>query len=216
MRKLYNEFFRIPKNGKICDRIIVTRITMLVLVVSLCLAAMSFSAYSYFSHNISSVSNIIKSANFVTNVAVEITTQNEKNSENSEVSLITGDNKNFVIRNLEPGKWYNLTISKSDRNTAETGFIVVSAEGCPITYHTQQLGVDINAAGKYTSVITFKLMITDPTDVILKSHWGTSSCYCDYKIDNIDDEGYITLNEEVKMLINGKDINKQDSDANQS
>lgn len=203
MRKLYNEFFYIPKHGKVREKVMLTRIAMTVTIVIMCLAAMSITAYAYFSYNITSGSNIIKAATFETQVQVQITDNNGKAVDNSQITPITSDHKNFVVRGLEVGKWYKFTIVKSERNTAQTGFIVVSAEGCPITYHTQQLGVDKSVPGEYTSEITFKLMITDATEVTLKSHWGTSSFYSDYKIDSVDDERYIILNEAITMFVNG-------------
>ena len=170
MRKLYNEFFYIPKHGKVREKVMLTRIAMTVTIVIMCLAAMSITAYAYFSYNITSGSNTIKAASFYTDVTVQITDADGKAVDNSQITPITSDHKNFVVRGLEVGKWYKFTIVKSERNTAETGFIVVSSEGCPITYHTQQLGVDKSVPGEYTSEITFKLMITDATEVTLKSH----------------------------------------------
>ena len=212
MRKLFNEFFYIPKHGKIREKVMLARVAMTIVIMVVCLAAMSITAYAYFSHNVTSRSNIIKAATFETQVQVQITDNNGKAVDNSQITPITSDNKNFVVRGLEVGKWYKFTITKSARNTAQTGFIIVSADDCPVTYHTQQLGVDKNAPGEYTEEIAFKLMITEATDVILESHWGTSSFYSDYKIDSVDDERYITLNEEIKMIVNGNDISEDDDD----
>ncbi len=212
MRKLSKEFFFIPKHGKICEKVMLMRVVMTVAITIFCLAAMGITAYAYFSYNVTSGSNIIKAANFETKVQVQITDADGKAVDNSQITPITSNYKNFIIKGLEVGKWYKFTITKSVRNTAQTGFIIVSAEGCPVTYHTQQLGVDKNAPGEYTEEITFKLMITEATDVILESHWGTSSCYSKYKIESVDDERYITLNEEIKMIVNGKDISEGEGD----
>lgn len=203
MRKLYNEFFYIPKYGKIREKVMLARVAMTVVIMVVCLAAMSITAYAYFSHNVTSGSNTIKAASFYTDVTVQITDADGNAVENSNITPITSDNKKFRIEGLEVGKWYQFTITKNEaRNTAQTGFIIVSADGCPITYHTQQLGVDKSVPGEYTPAIIFKLMITDATDVILESHWGTSSCYSEYQIGSVDDERYIILNEEIKMIVN--------------
>ena len=207
MRKLYNEFFYIPKHGKIRDKVMLTRIAMTITIMVICLAAMSLTAYAYFLHNVTSGSNTIKAASFYTDVTVQITDANGNAVENSNITPITSDNRKFRIEGLEVGKWYQFTITKNEvRNTAQTGFIIVSAEGCPVTYHTQQLGVDKSVPGEYTPAIIFKLMITDATDVILESHWGTSSCYSEYQIGSVDDERYIILNEEIKMIVNGHTV----------
>ncbi len=213
MRKLFNEFFYIPKHGKIREKVMLTRVVMTITIMVMCLAAMSITAYAYFSYNITSGSSTIKAASFYTDVTVQITAEDGTAVENSNITPITSDNKNFRVEGLEVGKWYKFTITKSARNTAQTGFIIVSADGCPVTYHTQQLGVDKNAPGEYTEEITFKLMITEATDVILESHWGTSSCYSNYKIDSVDDERYIILNEEIKMIVNGNDISESDENS---
>jgi len=203
VRKLYNEFFYIPKYGKIREKVMLARVAMTVVIMVVCLAAMSITAYAYFSHNVTSGSNTIKAASFYTDVTVQITDADGNAVENSNITPITSDNKKFRIEGLEVGKWYQFTITKNEvRNTAQTGFIIVSADGCPITYHTQQLGVDKSVPGEYTPAIIFKLMITDATDVILESHWGTSSCYSEYQIGSVDDERYIILNEEIKMIVN--------------
>ena len=73
MRKFYNEFFYIPKHGKIREKVMLTRIAMTVTIVIMCLAAMSITAYAYFSYNITSASNKIQAANFETNVNIQIT-----------------------------------------------------------------------------------------------------------------------------------------------
>ena len=202
MRKLYNEFFYIPKCGKIRGKVMLARNALTIAIVVMCLAAMSITAYAYFSYNVTSGSNTIKAASFYVDVEVQITGDDETTVEDSNITPIISDNKNFVVSGLEVGKWYKFTVTKSEKSTAQTGFVVVSAEGSPVIYHTQQLGVDKSVSGEYTSAITFKMMITDETDVILVAHWGTSSYYSEYQIDNVDDEQYIILDDEIKMIVN--------------
>ena len=204
MRKLYNEFFYVPKYGKVREKVMLASVVRTITIVLLCLAAISITAYAYFSSSITSSLNTIKTASFYTDVTVRITAQDGTPVENGNITPITSNNKSFRVEGLEVGRWYQFTITKNNiRNTAETGFIIVSAEGCSTTYHTQQLGVDKGVPGEYTPAITFKLMITNPTDVILRSHWGTSSFYSDYELNSVDDERYITLDEEIKMIVNG-------------
>lgn len=202
MRKLYNEFFYIPKCGKIREKVMLARNALTIAIVVMCLAAMSITAYAYFSYNVTSGSNTIKAASFYVDVEVQITGDDETTVEDSNITPIISDNKNFVVSGLEVGKWYKFTVTKSEKSTAQTGFVVVSAEGSPVIYHTQQLGVDKSVSGEYTSAITFKMMITDETDVILVAHWGTSSYYSEYQIDNVDDEQPIILDDEIKMIVN--------------
>jgi len=76
VRKLYNEFFYIPKHGKVREKVMLARMASMIAIVIMCLAAMSITAYAYFSYNITSGSNIIKAANFEANVSITITDSN--------------------------------------------------------------------------------------------------------------------------------------------
>ena len=95
MRELYNEFFYIPKHGKIREKVMLTRIVSTIAIVIMCLAAMSITAYAYFSYNITSGSNTIKAASFYTDVTVQITDADGNAVENSKITPITSDNKKF-------------------------------------------------------------------------------------------------------------------------
>ena len=211
MRTLYNKFFRVYKHEKISDKVMLARITVTVSVIVACLIAMSLTAYAYFSHDIISAHNVIKSANFITNVNVVIT------DENGEApKVITSNYKKFRIENLEPLKEYTVTITPTDRSTATTGFIIVSSEKCSEKYHTQQLGVDELATNQKTEAIMFKLKITDATDVLLEACWGTSSYYADYKQNGDINQLYITNGEEIEMDIINVSFPLEDKNNRQS
>lgn len=217
MRKLFEELFYVPKYGKVREKVMLIHVTMSVAIIVMCLAAMSLSAYAFFSYNVTSGSNMIKAANFETQVDVQITDTAGNAVEDSQITPITSDHKNFRVEGLEVGKWYCVTIRPTDRSTAQTGFIIVTAEGCDVTYHTQQLGVDEGVPGGKTEAVTFRLMVTDATNVFFKAHWGTSSFYPDYRIEGVNEERYITQNEDIKMIIQntneGDDNNTGDQDT---
>lgn len=215
MRKLYNEFFHMPKHGKIREKVMVTRVVMTAVIMVMCLAVMSITAYAYFSYNITSGSNIIKAANFETQVQVQITAEDGTAVENSNIIPITSDHKNFRIEGLEVGKWYTVTIAHTEQSTAKTGFVVVTADKCTETYHTQQLAKDVNAKGGQTPSISFKLMITDTTNVKLLAHWGTSSYYDAYKDKGDREKLYITQGEEIKLIIDGNTEPKVKTETNE-
>ena len=197
MRKLYNEFFYIPKHGKVREKVMLTRIAMTVTIVIMCLAAMSITAYAYFSYNITSGSNIIKSASFYTDVTVQITA--EDGTAGDTITTNTSDHKSHSAE-LSANKTYTITVKKNDRSTAQTGFVIVTAEGCETRYHTQQLGRD-GDGNTYT--ITFKLTPGANTVVTFRSHWGTSSFYSDFKEIGENDERYIIDGEEIKLIVGG-------------
>mgnify|MGYP003302129927 CR=1 FL=1 len=199
MRKLFNEFFYIPQHGKVREKVMMTRLGSTIAIVIMCLAAMSITAYAYFSYNITSGSNIIKAAHFETKVSIQIT---DENGEAVDINPITSNYQTHKVT-LNAGELYTITVTPTENSTATTGFIVVTADGCDKTYHTQQLGIDESVADGKTPSITFKLLITDTTEVKFLAHWGTSSYYDDYKNKGDSEELYITQNEEVKMIVNG-------------
>ena len=197
MRKLYNEFFYIPKHGKVREKVMLTRIAMTVMIVIMCLAAMSITAYAYFSYNITSGSNIIKSASFYTDVTVQVAA--EDGTAVDTITTNTSDHKSHSAE-LSANKTYTITVKHNDRSTAQTGFVIVTAEGCETRYHTQQLGRDGNGN---TYTITFKLTPGANTIVTFRSHWGTSSFYSDFKEIGENDERYIIDGEEIKLIVGG-------------
>lgn len=81
MRKFYRDFFYIPKYGKVQEKVMLTRVTMTVAIVIMCLAAMGFTAYAYFSCDVTSGFNTIQAANFASKI-VQIT---DKNGQTVEV-----------------------------------------------------------------------------------------------------------------------------------
>ncbi len=198
MKKWYREFFYVPKHGKVREKVMLTRVVMTVAVIVMCLAAMGATAYAYFSYNITSGAGVIKAAHFGTKITVQIL---DENNQTVDFTPVTRDYQIHTVRGLEAGKIYTVTITPAENSTAKTGFVVVSAQGCQETYHTQQLGIDVNASGGKTDAISFKLMLTEPTEVTFLAHWGTSSCYPDYQNR---EELYIIQNEQVKLIINGQ------------
>ena len=192
MKKLYNEFFYVPKHGKVRENVMMTRVVVTVVTMLLCLFAMTLTAYAYFSYNVSSGFNVIKSSNF--DVSIQIT-DNE-----SEVAVNKIDNTTHTVH-LEAGKTYSVTIDESKNSTANTGFCIVTAEGCPLVYHTQQLGADESAEGGRTDIIKFELKVDVKTVVKFISHWGTSSYYDEYKEKGDNDSLYITNGEDILMNI---------------
>lgn len=200
MRKLFNEFFYIPQHGKVREKVMLTRLALLITIVIFCLAAMSITAYAYFSYNVTSGSNIIRSATFKTEVQVQITDSNGEAVDT--VKPITSDYKSFKIEGLTVGETYTISVAPiKDEKAAKTGFVIVTADNCPDTYYTQQLGKDEKVEGGKTDKLSFGIMITDSTTVYLRAHWGTSSYYDEFQ--NKAEESYITQNEVIKLVVNG-------------
>ena len=169
MRKIYEEFFHVPKHGKIRENVILSRITLAVFIIVACLAAMSISAYAYFSHNVTSGSNVIKAANFVADISLF--------PKGSTTEITPESNLDGVsFYRLAAGE-YEVTVSKGQENTASTGFCIVLADGKE--YHTQQIGVDVAAPNGTRDSVRFVLKVQSTSVVEIRSHWGTSSHYRD-------------------------------------
>lgn len=190
MRKLYREFFYIPKYGKIREKVMLTRVVSTVAIIVFCLAAMGITAYAYFSYDITSARNKIQAANFETNVNIQITDENGES-----VEVITSNYKSHVAT-LKANTKYFITLKPTQKSTATTGFVIVTAEGCEDRYHTQQLGKD--GSGN-TDTVTFYLVLGADTKVTFLAHWGTSSYY-GY---NSDSDQYIKQGETVQIPVNG-------------
>lgn len=198
MRKLYEEFFYVPKygKGKIREKVMIMHTAMTVIVMLVCLAAMSITAYAYFAYNVTSASNVIQTANFETKVSIQIS------DSNNEPVTMEQLNAKTQVATLHAGKEYSVIIEKA--GTAQTGFCVISAEGCNIEkYHTQQIGKDVKSNTEGKNAITFTLSVTDTTDVTFYSHWGTSTSYADYEDKGKNDDFYIIDGEKVILQING-------------
>ena len=195
MKKLYNEFFYVPKHGKVRENVMMTRLAVTVVTMLLCLFAMTLTAYAYFSYNVSSGFNVIKSSNF--DVSIQIT-----DNDAEVVKVYKIDNTTHTVY-LEADKTYSVTIDESENSTANTGFCIVTAEDCPFVYHTQQLGVDESVEGGRTKKIEFKLQVDVKTVVKFISPWGASSHYDDYREKGDNDSLYITNVEVISMKITG-------------
>lgn len=185
MNKLYNEFFRITKDEKIRDKVILTRLTFSVCVIVICLFAMSISAYAYFSHSFTTAPSVISSANFGINVSIENLDDDTDTVEVRQVSAMTRS------ADLRAGCTYSITI---ERTGTSSGYCTVSAENCEISkYFTEQIG---------DNPITFTVTLTSDATVDFSANWGTSIYYLDYVEDGTNEEFFIINGEIAEFRFN--------------
>lgn len=170
MRELYDEYFCVPEDGKIRDKVMLARTAVTVLIMLLCLFAMSITAYAYFSNDSTAHVSTIKTADYTLGIVI-------RNAETSEAPESTSTSENGFVYDLEPGE-YTVTLNK--HGSASTGFCIIND-----TYHTQQIGV---SGSETIETITFTLTIEEETTVTFKPHWGTSSCY---GYENENSQNYI-------------------------
>lgn len=205
MRKAYNEFFDVPEMGKISEKVIMMRAVFTVAIMVVCLAAMSITAYAYFSYNVTSHFSIIRAANFETDVLVQL---KEEDESFTDLMTITSTHKAHQVTSLEAGKTYKVTIKPTQNNTAENGFVILEAYNTPessgspslasAVYHTQQLGIDVSAPNGKREVISFYLVLDADADVIFYSHWGTSSYY-----GYGNEECYVAQGDTISIAVSG-------------
>ena len=199
MKKLYEEYFKVSEDGKVREKVMITRVVVTVTVMVICLIAMGVSAYAYFSSDILSASNVIKAANYEIDITVQSTI------DNSTQILVEKLDKRTYMATLDPGE-YLVTVTKG--GTAKTGFCVVTAAGClPETYHTQQIGVDVYTGTNES--ISFTVKVSAQTQVEFYAHWGTSSYYAQFIEKGEDGILYIVDQEEVILVKPGaEDLNE--------
>lgn len=182
MRKLYDKFFRVSNHEKISGRVMLTRIAVTATIIMICLISMSYTAYAYFSYNITSDSNVIKSAGFEAELSIE--------GQNGEtVTVITDDDINFTAE-IKANTNYIITLEHNDKSTVQTGFVIITADNCNNKYHTAQIN-------KNGVAVSFELRSDADTVLYFKSHWGTSSYYC------TNGEFYLQNGEKATLHING-------------
>ena len=134
MKTILKELFYVPKHAKVSDKTMLTKVIISVIIIICCLATMSLSAYAFFSYEVTSVSNVIKSAKY--NISITV-----YDSFNEQIEVISDGLFAYKV-SLNANKEYTVKIKAY--GTAQTGFCIVTASGCENIYHTRQLGVTQN------------------------------------------------------------------------
>jgi len=192
VKKLFEAFFAIPEDGKVPEKVMLTRAALSVIVIVVCLAAMGITAYAYFSHSLISGQNTIQAAGFIVNVTIQNTDPNQE-----PVQIEKTDRKGQVAT-LLAGNTYSVTIERT--GNASTGYckIFVAGDDEPV-YHTQQLSADVSTDASKKSAITFTLTVAEMTKISFYANWGTSSYYAAYVEDGENGALYILDGETVAI-----------------
>lgn len=198
MRKLYNEFFYVPKHAKVREKVMKTHAFTTIAIVVFCLVTMSISAYAYFSCNITSDLNVIKTSSFEADVLITTI----KDSNNESVTLTKSGNVQHAL--LEGGT-YTVKLSKGE-STADTGFCVITVGNT--VYYTQQLGTDVKR-NLTEAEMEFTLTVSPNTRIEILSHWGTSSYY-GYG-DESTDSKYLQHNDIIDLTPPGEEQGEQNT-----
>lgn len=114
MKKFYEEFFYVPKHGKVREKVMLVRIAVSIVLILVCMAAMSISAYAYFSCNIASGISTLTAAHY----SLEVETVPEG---------VTQENGYYILDNTSgETQQYTFVVKKSSGdNIAKVGFCEV-------------------------------------------------------------------------------------------
>lgn len=185
MKKFCKEYLDVNPYGQVGDKVLLGRGVATLVTVLLCLVAMVFTAYAYFTADVSSSGNVIQAATFDVALTVE--------GEDGSQPAVIKDGKVYKVT-LQPNIPYTVTVNRG--GNADTGFCEVkTSEG---TYHTQQLGADWSASVQPVNSISFLLTVAQEETVTFRPHWGTSVHYSAYTRGNaaeryIEDEDEIVI-----------------------
>ena len=171
MRKIYQKYFEIPEENKgiMGERVFFARLAVTIACIVLCMSAMGFSAYAFFTANVSSNMNQIQAANFDLEIQIEAQTGTSSASYESEGTY-----------KLQAGSIYKFKLVKS--GNASTGYCkivltpndVTSKETSEVVFYTHQLGkVEGQAEPVNIREITIKVGVA--TTVKFVPCWGTYS-----------------------------------------
>lgn len=171
MRKIYDEYIRLPKEGEgvVCEKVFFTRLAISVVCIAMCMMAMGFNAYAYFTASISSSSNVIQTSTYETIKNVTSTI--------SDTETVKADSKVKGKYTLKPGQ-YNFTLTK--QGTASTGYCRIDVDevidngtaSFKSSFYTQQLG---KVAASEEPVIERTILISVDKETVIQivDCWGT-------------------------------------------
>lgn len=162
MKKLYQEFFCIPEQGKVSDKVLLVRMAAAAVFMVLCLCGMSASAYAYFTCSVSSASNVIQTGQFTAEVDIKCDTD----ASIDPITKVIGgalEAERLLSVDLAAGKH---TVELNPKAKNPTGFFIIKAGGKE--YYTRQLVEDGTI-----KPLTFTLELSQDAKVEFLAHWGT-------------------------------------------
>ena len=157
MREIFYKYFKLPEENKgiISERIFFARLAVSVTCIVLCLSAMGFSAYAFFTASVSSNMNQIQAASYSLSAQASIVHEGIGGS-------VAVDSQNPNKYTLQKGM-YDFTLSKS--GNASTGY-------CKIRVNSEEVAVTSQIADR---PITVRIEVAQETEVEFISCWGTYS-----------------------------------------
>ena len=186
MKHLYDNYYKIEEDKPVREKVFLTRIATSIVFIVFCLLSMAFSAFGFYSADVSSSSNTITSASYRLDIEVTTVSQGQTKATTEIQATSSG------IYELEAGI-YKLTLSKpNDPSMASTGYAKISlysvADSSKFdTYYTKPIGkmlsrdangnpvVDVN--GEYTFTVCdrrdFTIEVKEKTNLSVVACWGS-------------------------------------------
>lgn len=193
MREIFSDEFDNTQQKRVHEKVLYQRIAFTVVCILAYLSAMGFTAYAFFTADVTSSSNTIKAATY----AMDCTITPQDESESFEEYSISCNGQEVFP------KEYEICIDIGENNTATTGFCVVKVlkddATEPIVYHTAQIWNEESEKEGKSRSLTFMLTLNEGATVTFTPHWGTSSHYAEYKESGEDGELYIEAGDKVTV-----------------
>ncbi len=175
MKKFFTNYLVIPKYGTVREKVFMTRIALGLTAIIFCMAALTYSAYAYFSHGVSSNPNKLIAANYSLEYKVLVGDQRPQDGVEpaDEVQEVQPSDLDGTYM-LKAGT-YTFVMTKPEIAKASTGFCKIELcdeSGNAKTYYTEQIG-KVSATD---SVMTRYILIEvkeGKTFVKLTASWGT-------------------------------------------
>lgn len=174
MNKLKELFFG-SKQDKLTDKAFTQSIAVSVISILLCVVALCSVTWAWFSEDVSSSSNTIKTGTYSLNMEIK--------DDDSE-AMITGTENEGAYKSyqysLAVGKAYTITLT-ADTGSDSNGYCKILVDGVAQPYYTSI--VPSNASGELTNPCTFTFVVksdatttdTQTIDVTFELRWGTYS-----------------------------------------
>lgn len=192
MKKWLQSRFSVPVQGKVSEKVFLSRITLNITVIIICMIAMAFTAFAYFSVSVSSQNNRIQAAHFDVEIHVSSEVDGIPVSE-----LVNRQNTDVYVVNMKADTVYAVEIVA--KGNSNTGFVVISAGG--YQYHTEQMVLNDKNS------IVFYLRPTEDMAVMLMPHWGTSSHY--EKLSAGETDAFYLLDDPDGLSVRDLDVNNK-------
>lgn len=175
MKKFLANYVIIPKYGTVREKVFMTRIALGLTAIIFCMAALTYSAYAYFSHGVSSNQTTIVAANYSLEYTVmvgDVRPQGGVSTVDTGVEIAPSDLDGTY--KLQPGT-YTVKMTKPESSRASTGFCrieICDAKGNSATLYTQQIG---KVSPEEIQTTRYILVEVKNADAFLKltASWGT-------------------------------------------